>query len=109
MPISISCSPNSKIGRPEAGMMHELSATPMVRVQSTAFFAAEQTSASLAPSSARAPAALITNKSPAIPRLSWRRSGGAEATSSLTLTVSTRMFSVSNISAATSKLSTSPE
>jgi hypothetical protein len=58
MPISISSSAMEKFGALAVGTWQGESATPMVRVASTAFCAMRATSSRFAPLSASAPAAL---------------------------------------------------
>ena len=55
MPISISSSPSSKLGSPEPGVTHGVSAMPMVRPWPLTFRHTSVTSASDLPSSAAAP------------------------------------------------------
>ena len=108
MPISISSSPISKFGRRVCGSEQAASATPMVKVRAFALRATRSTSSSGSIRSQAAPAALKMKTLPATPRRLSRRSRGAEATSSVVITVRTSMPSIAAISAAMSKFITSP-
>ena len=109
IPISISPSGRSKVGCPAAGSTQDERATPMERNPAAAALVVATTSASDAPSSARAPATLYSKAMPAIPRRRSSDPFGAEATSSAASTVATSIPSASASSAARSKFITSPE
>ena len=68
MPISISSSGRSNVGRPAAGTTQEVSAMPMLRPLPFTRFATSATSARLRPSSAAAPASFSTSTVTPTPR-----------------------------------------
>jgi hypothetical protein len=106
-PHSTSSPSSRKVGRPAAGTVHGLSATPIVPTVSATRCARPATSSSGSPAAAAAPATLCTSTVPASPRRPAPVSAD-KATSSATTTVATSMPSARASSAASPKFSRSP-
>ena len=108
MPISISSSPNSNVGLPAAGTVHEVSAIPIERPLSFTFRQMSATSFKGRRSSAAAPPIFSMSTVVPTPRRPAVYSESCTATSSSTSTDSTSVPSERHSSAAISKFMTSP-
>jgi hypothetical protein len=100
--------PSSKLGSPEAGVMHGVNAMPIERPCAFTRRPISVTSCSERPACAAAPAIFSTSTVTPTPRRPAVYSESSTATSSLVRIVSTSMPSALARSAAISKLSTSP-